>query len=172
MRVLFLDVDGVLHPLPTCTTTRMLHGKPAGHIVSGEPFVWLALLARALEHDRDVALVVHSTCRLMTTPAELEKLFGQAGLHLLGCTPPGDRWDWISFVLTMNPGIADYCVLDNSMNNFPNPPPPHLIVCDPGRGVSDGRVVSQLKRWLQATAPKATPHGRRSTGAGRGLGSR
>ena len=144
MRALFLDFDGVLHPLVSDTYSS---DEPVVHAVL---FGWLPRLASVLRDHPDVGIVVHSTWRRTHNLEELRELLGPLGSRVLGVAPEGARHASITAWLAQNPRITDYRILDDDCVEFPEPPPAELIRCHPGRGLTEDRVLLALKEWLGA----------------------
>ncbi len=142
-RALFLDFDGVLHPTTDGSSTDE-------SLVRVAHFGWLPLLASALEPHREVQVVVHSTWRYTHDVDELRELLGVLGNRVVGATPRGSRYESILWWLHLNPQFTAYRVLDDDASEFPAPSPPELILCNPAKGVSEERVLTALKAWLQA----------------------
>ena len=136
-RILFLDVDGVLHPGPN-VPTLLTH------------MCWLPQLERLLTGHSDVAVVVHSTWRYRYELAELRELFGNLGARVIDVAPDGERYDsirqWVSW--HQGPGLT-YRILDDEAGEFPIPPPAELILCDTRRGLGDPAVQAKLRDWLR-----------------------
>lgn len=82
MRVLFLDFDGVLHPVPAVPTNRVVNGKPVMRAIQVLPFEWLPVLAQLLRPHPDVRLIVHSSWRLVHTPSRCARDARRTGLPL------------------------------------------------------------------------------------------
>ena len=137
---LFLDFDGVLHP-----TTD---GTNAEGVVRIVHFGWLPLLASVLERHH-VRIVVHSTWRYTYDIDELRALLSVLGPRVIGATPRGPRYESILSWLHLNPQFANYRMLDDDAREFPAPPPPDLILCNPAKGVSEPRVLAALSAWLK-----------------------
>jgi len=140
-RVLFIDIDGVLHP----TVDTASASTPA---LKDTFFGWLPALVSALMLHMDVRIVVHSTWRYMYKIDELQDILESLAPRVLGTTPLGPRYESILWWLQLNPGITNYRILDDDATEFPSPPPPELILCDPTQGVRDQRVLSALNAWL------------------------
>jgi len=141
-RVLFIDIDGVLHP----TGDTAIANEPAS---SDTLFCWLPTLASALMSHADVSIVVHSTWRYMYKIDELRDILESLAPRVLGTTPLGPRYESIQWWLHLNPSFTNYRILDDDASEFPAPPPPELILCDPRQGVRDPRVLSLLTLWLE-----------------------
>ncbi|MDT3680536.1 MAG: HAD domain-containing protein [Burkholderiaceae bacterium] len=136
MRVLFLDFDGVLHPLEQAETSLA-------------QFCWLPVLARALRPYPEVRIVVHSTWRYMYDHDELQLLLGPLGNRFLGATAPGPRFESIRGWLYANAFCSSYRVLDDDESEFPHPLPAEVILCESSNGVSARDVLAALTTWLE-----------------------
>ena len=156
-RVLFVDFDGCLHPLST--------GVASGESSLSTPhFGWLPALTELLHGHEDVAIVIHSTWRYMYDVEELRELLGSLGSRVVGVTPRGPRFDSILWWVYLS-RCKNYRIIDDDAGEFPDPPPPELILCCPLTGVSAPPVRASLKRWLDEAQPqvregdegKATP---------------
>ena len=90
-RLLFIDFDGVLHPLDD------VH-RPDGW------FRWLPVLADLLAPWPDVRLVVHSSWRYDHSDAELRVLLGQLSSRVVGSVPRLPREQAIENFLQANKG--------------------------------------------------------------------
>lgn len=144
-RVLFVDFDGCLHPLSTgvASSESPLHTPHFG---------WLPALAELLHGHEDVAIVVHSTWRYMYDVEELRGLLGSLGTRVVGVTPRGPRFDSVLWWVNLS-RCESYRILDDDAGEFPDPPPPELILCCPLTGVTAPAVHAALKRWLDEAQP-------------------
>ena len=93
-----------------------------------------------------MAIVVHSTWRYTHDVDELKLLLGALGPKVVGATPRGPRYESIQWWLQMNPSFADHRILDDDASEFPTPPPPNLILCNPTTGVAAPVVLAALRR--------------------------
>lgn len=143
-RVVFLDFDGVLHPagLPP-------YDEPPASFVSTGFFGWLPALVQVLRPHPDVAIVVHSTWRYTHDVDELRLLLGTLRPRVVGATPRGPRYESIEWWLHANPLFVSHRILDDDAREFPTPPPPELILCDPTTGVAAPGVLAKLRIWLE-----------------------
>lgn len=148
-RVLFLDIDGVLHPAADAAAP----GGSAMFLEVGQ-FGWLPHLERLLAPHPDVQLVVHSSWRETFRLAELADMLADVGNHRVDVTPPGERYGSILLWLRARPG-ACYLILDDDAREFPAPAPAELVLCSPEKGVSDQAVLLRLERWLNGTSSQA-----------------
>ena len=142
-RALFVDFDGVLHP-----TVLARFDEPPEPLATVF-FGWLPALVEVLRKYPDVAIVVHSTWRYTHDVDELKLLLGALGPKVVGATPRGPRYESIQWWLQMNPSFADHRILDDDASEFPTPPPPELILCNPTTGVAASDVLAALRAWLE-----------------------
>lgn len=143
-RVIFLDFDGVLHatvgPAPTM-----------------RQFVWLPVLLGLLEPHDDVRLVIHASARHNSPEAFLRERLGIPASRWAGVTPPRlSRWPSIQSWLEGNPETNHFRILDDQANEFPDPPPAELILCQERTGVADPGVQGRLIAWLDQTRDSGT----------------
>lgn len=137
MRILFLDIDGVLHPATDDAPVEL--------------FCWFDHLFALLSAQPDVFIVVHSTWRYTHTPQEIGDLLGVLSKNFLGVVPRGQRHEAIQWWLSQNPSVQSYRILDDQPREFGAQPPPELVVCHPLTGVSAPEVLQQLRHWLATT---------------------
>lgn len=140
MRILFLDIDGVLHPLEDSE-------NQAGWLR------WLPTLESLIDTAPDVSVVVHSTWRYMYTDEQLRTLLRGLGHRFVGSTPRAPRAQAIEMVLQANRGVVDsHLVLDDDPREF-NAGRLNLVLCDPQRGLSAPGTQAAIATWLRTTAP-------------------
>lgn len=136
-RALFIDFDGVLH-------------ATVGSSGPTRQFVWLPLLLELLVDQSDLGLVVHASAR-EHSPADFIR--DRLGIPLnlwRGVTPPGlERWPSIEAWLACNRDVTDFLILDDQIEEFPASPPPELILCGAGTGISDPSIRARVRDWLQ-----------------------
>ena len=144
-QILSLDFDGVLHP--TAEGTQR---------VSMPHFGWLPLLERMLGPYPDVMLLVHSTWRHKYDLEELRLLLGNTlGPRVVAAAPAGDsRWLAIQEWADKQTDELNLLIIDDEPGEFPAAMPFLLIVCDPGRGLSDPVVQHSIKQWLDPRSPR------------------
>lgn len=129
--LLFLDFDGVLHP------------------VSGEPFQCLPRLEALLRDNPRIDVVLSTSWRLLHSLDELRAFFTQdLQRRIIGQTPvimqiempyrPYVRHREIREYLRRHTKLAKrrYLILDDDVTSFP-PDCPYLILCDPNRGFDE-----------------------------------
>ena len=137
MRILFTDLDGVVHPGPK-VATGLTH------------FCWLPDLSRMLASWADIRLVIHSTWRHQYDLSELREMLGPLSSRVLDVTVGPGRWGSIEGWLSRNPSVRSFRVLDDEPDEFPHPPPSELILCRADMGISEPAVQVQLRDWLEA----------------------
>jgi hypothetical protein len=137
MRLLSLDLDGVLH-------------RRAVSLAPHARFEWLPHLTRLIEPWPDVRLGVHSTWRYDHTPAELGQLLGPLQHRYVGAAPRGPREDAILWFVHLlgNGAVRNWRVLDDAPSEF-RELRSRLIVCDPNFGISAPDVQTQVRAWLE-----------------------
>jgi len=140
LRIIFLDFDGVLHPLE------------AGHDKAGF-LCWLPLLESLLVNAPDVRLLVHSTWRYMYSDAELATLLGPLSERFLGSTPKVARELAVEMVLQANKGrVRSHLVLDDDCREFTSGRL-NVLFCDSKTGISALNIQAEIASWLRNTAP-------------------
>jgi hypothetical protein len=156
MRGIFLDFDGVLHPVSMIADWRELnvHGADIHHLIEKRDlFRWLPLLEAALDEHPDVVLVVHSGWRSVANNIRMREILGPAlSERFIGVT---------SMEMKRHPGIEDlakrsemreYLIIDDATHEFPEDHPP-LIATDPELGLTEPGVLDRISHWLNQTAP-------------------
>jgi hypothetical protein len=139
-RILFVDIDGVLHPYP-----------PHSGLVR---MCWVPDLAALVLPHADVHVVTHSSWRYDQSVEHLRGLLGELGPRLLGVAPAGQRYEAIKRYVAQSDIVADYRILDDMSDEFPTDPAPReLILCDGRTGIAAPRVRAMLRKWLTSTAP-------------------
>jgi hypothetical protein len=137
-RVLFLDLDGTLHP-PNC------HSR--------DHMVFLPFLAGILRRHDDVKVVISSSWRITTSLEKLRGLFPPDLRHrVVGVTPVlkweggrGHRQKECLAWLSENAPEAAWIALDDEAILFHSG---HVVVCDPLRGLSAPQVRAELEGRL------------------------
>ena len=141
-RVVFVDIDGVLHSYPPHSCLQRM--------------CWVPHIAALVLPHSDVRVVIHSSWRYDYSVELLQALLGELGSRLLGVTPLGPRFESIVAFVSRSDAISDYRIVDDMPDEFPrDPAPPELILCDGRTGVSAPRVRTALRKWLAATLPAA-----------------
>jgi len=136
-RILFVDIDGVLHPYPPHSGLQRM--------------CWVPDLAALVLPRADVYVVVHSSWRYDYPVEHLRSLLGGLGPRLLGVTPAGQRYEAIKTYLAQSDNVADFRILDDMTDEFPRQPAPsELILCDGRTGISAPGVRAMLRAWLNS----------------------
>jgi hypothetical protein len=145
MRVLFLDFDGVLHPISVLRWFEMR--LPLETIIQRAGlFRWTWILNDLLEPYPDVRIIVHSSWRLLHRESVLPNFMGPLGSRFAGSTKGDERWQGIERAVQQN-RLSEFRILDDHPEHFPVGLS-ELIVCDSELGVYDEAVRNQLRAWL------------------------
>jgi len=137
MRVLFLDIDGCLHPYP-----------PRDGL---EQLCWLPVLVRLLEGQDDVKVVVHSSWRLDMPLHFLRHLLAPLGDRFVGVTEGEQRFGSIqTWLHEHRHQVSSFCIVDDMPDEF-DPVPPQLVVCPGCDGITSRRAQKKLRHWLRST---------------------
>lgn len=148
-RVLFLDVDGVLHPGREPGALG-----PSDHYMRVGPFGWVRYLATELEVHPDVEIVVHSSWREVYSLEELQEMLAGFGDRRIDVTPPGARCESIAAWLQAQGGEVRFLVLDDEPGEFLDPGVrAGLVECDRRLGASEVGVLRRVRRWLEGPGP-------------------
>ncbi len=167
MRVLFLDFDGVLHPLGLeLEAGRVINGKPVARPVQVDYFCWLGLLKQLLAGHPDVRIVVHSSWRASHDLAQCQGYFGDMADLVIDVTRADlEKLASIRDWLTHHPQVTQWRALDDAAEEFrlkpvdpdefvdPEAPPdvPEFIECHWQRGITAPDVQAKLQDWLKQT---------------------
>ena len=144
MVILFLDFDGVLHPV--------------GGVQSGERFSRLPMLEALLRETafRDVHIVISSTWREAFPMARLAEAFA-ADLRprILGGTPVLDDYDGdharyaeIRAWLDAHPDVISWVALDDGIGAFPTHQRKNAVFTDPQIGLNE-ESLARLRKMLE-----------------------
>lgn len=139
MRLIFLDFDGVLHPLDE-------------DLPEAKRFCWLPLLENLLEEHTDVHIVIHSTWRYIYADDELRAFLGPLGKRFAGSAPRAPREQSIEMVLQANRLVRYHLALDDAQKEFTGRAV-NLLPLDSRRGISDESARTAIATWLRSTAP-------------------
>ncbi|WP_363320866.1 HAD domain-containing protein [Ramlibacter sp.] len=134
-RLLFLDFDGVLHPVAT---------KPGESL----PFEWVPELSALLSEAPDVMIAVHSSWAERYPLDQMRDFLGPVGCRLIGAVNPGAKSSSILLFLRSRPDVQAWLVIDDEAGEFPPDFPGPVVICDPARGISDLAVQDQIRRWM------------------------
>ena len=155
-RVIFLDIDGVLHP-STAVANFAASGQAIGIYAEANDLMrWNEHLSVILKEHDDVMLVVHSSWRMEFAESEIRALLGPLSGYFQGVTHRDHAGRYNSILqLVERAQFDDYLILDDATREFPDGCA-ELVVCDPLRGVSDPAVQARVRSWLEATCPTIT----------------
>ena len=149
-KVLFLDIDGVLHP-STDVLDFVASGLPLLAYVQSRPYLlrWAPLLAQSL-NDTACQIVVQSSWRNEVTDTELRSLFAASVLaaRMIGSTPRSvAREEGILRVMALMGLPQDnVLILDDAVAEF-HQLSARVAACHPLRGLSDRAVLDAVRRW-------------------------
>jgi hypothetical protein len=142
--VIFLDIDGVLHPAGeawTCPDT----GKTMGDRL----FRWLPVLISYLDKYPEVEVVIHSSWRFCHPT--FEELLSELPLKLRARTVASTgteiagRWQSVQDYISKN-DIENFIILDDEPSAFGyEGRPEQLIPCRGTKGLADPQVQTKLK---------------------------
>lgn len=147
--VLFLDLDGTLHPNGT------VHLLPNGEIDSTGAFVWAAPLLKLLAAFPRVAVVLHSTWRLVWEQDKdlLYLLPPELAGRVVGCTPRSVMGRYQSIeAYRFTKDIKEFAILDDEPAAYPAGLA-ELVVADPEHGISPESVQAALTRAFSNFSP-------------------
>ncbi len=136
--LLFLDIDGVLHPGSGLGDTRLIRANELEIALDGF----------------SVQVVISSSWRFHLQMVEiLEDLPAVLARRVVGATGPAHIGRWaryheIKAWLDRHAPLADWRALDDAVFEFPKPCP-QLIACHPQEGFGP-RQAQELARWLGA----------------------
>jgi hypothetical protein len=141
---LFLDIDGVLHPLGASEFEEV--GREL--IVTGQDLLrWVPILWELIG-EVDVQLVVHSSWRHIYRLDEIVRRFPMPIRdRIFDVTAGAGRYESIvQYVERYR--IDRFAVLDDLPSAFPTRWP-HLIACDPELGINDPLVQDRVRHFLR-----------------------
>ena len=140
---LFLDIDGVLHPM-SATCIDFVDGRM--EVTGEELFRWAPLLWELIE-PYPVTIAIHGSWRHCYRLDEVLRNFPEAmQARVAGMTAGAGRYESIQLWLEHYP-VTRFAVLDDMPAAFPTNWP-HLIVCHPERGIADQTVQERLRKFL------------------------
>ena len=137
-RVLFLDIDGVLHSNDFSDTVTQRDAP--------DTFCWLDHLVEAMKPYPELKLVVHSSWRHnFETDRMLRGTVPTALAELIACCTDRDicsRFASIQAFIEKHQ-VQRWVILDDDVKAFP-PNLPELIRCKPTKGLGDDRTRQDL----------------------------
>jgi hypothetical protein len=147
MRIIFLGVEGVLHPV-SAISKFALEVPLQRAVQKFWLFRWAWILAELLDGHPDVGIVVHSNWRQLATDEELQSFLGPLARRFVGSVPPGSKgWDGICSVVEQNK-LRNFVILDSVPTAFPLAVR-ELIACDAEMGLKAYSVRQQVRAWLR-----------------------
>ncbi len=150
-KVLFLDFDGVLHPLGlTLDPVRTVRGKPVARAAQVSYFCWNAELERLLEGS-SVHVVVHSMWRKSRGALALKQCLGPLAHRFAGQTCAKlNKDDSIQQWLVEQGMPVDFRILDDTPTSFVSPAlVGRLIRCHSQLGVTEESVSRAVAQWVR-----------------------
>lgn len=159
-RVVFLDFDGVLHPVSATAGVRPPLSPE--QIRTGWPgaFVHEEMVASHLRGHDDVGVVVTSSWRSFLDDKAIGDLLPWLEPWYCGTIgmPYRSRGVGVRAWLNAHPQVKQFCILEDQPAFFPGHWPT-LFHCRPMEAFRTGLVFLQLKMWLDESAA----HPRRKT---------
>jgi hypothetical protein len=146
MTLLYLDFDGVLHPLetPALDDDFRLIDNP-------DLFQWTPLLATTLVDFPDVQIVVSSDWRRLFDNGALVRLLGPLGSRFVGVVDiiDQDRSEEIRRDAAARRAKCWLALDDHPTVQVAAQTDPRFIVCDPKLGISEPRILAALRQRLE-----------------------
>lgn len=144
-KVLFLDIDGVLHSLDS--PVDIIYEPTKIRVVGPRLFEFAPILSELLA-GHAVDIVVHSSWRQHMPFDDLCGYFpDDLRARIVGITDPDlSRQESIEAYI-QDFGVTDFAVLDDMHEAWKGRS--ELILCDDNLGIYDFRVQQKLKTWLQ-----------------------
>lgn len=155
MRGLFIDLDGVAHPVTDIADLqrRNVSGPELDAIARERNlFRWLPVLTAALEDHPDVVIAVHSSWRKIASNSQLRDFLGPLAERFIGITDVASARHQGIVDLAARAGINDYKIIDDAVDEFPGGCA-ELVATDPLLGLSQPGVLDGLSSWLDMTRP-------------------
>lgn len=147
LMLIFLDIDGVLHPIPTDDRGILCHLPSFESLLKSRPDLRVVLSSSWREEfDFDTVLVE------MFSEEFRSRVLGVTPVLAPDCTHPHRRWKEIQQWLKAQAYAGPWLALDDNQSEFP-PDCAQVIFCDKATGL-DQRVLARVKTylddWLQA----------------------
>ena len=155
-KLLFLDIDGVMHSVDHVQTSY----TDAGIDYSGERlFEHLPVLGRILDQCPDVSVIISSSWRHIHTMPELQGFFAEWGCRVIGTTTnidapssmPANRFQECR-ALAEQLGVSDWVMVDDQPGIVWGSQTPtreesrRVVWCDPILGLGQALVASAIVR--------------------------
>ena len=152
MHVVFLDLDGVTHPLGIKPTGIVVNGKPLVRATSVDYFCWLPFLVNAVLKAPGVYIVIHSMWRkshsLETIKTKIASRWPDLDLsRIIDSTNPNlskksSIEEWMSKQTRV---VKSFIILDDALE-FEHYD--QWIACESESGLSDIHVQEKIQHWI------------------------
>ena len=148
MNTIFIDFDGVMHPVSAIAGLSPYQLHLEEEMKARNLFCWLPLLEELLREYEDVTLVVHSSWKQYLTNEQMHAILGSLAGRFIGITP-NSKGRYLGILdVVHRAAIVNHLILDDAMHEFPENHP-ELVLTHPAKGLNDKRVLQQVKDWLQ-----------------------
>lgn len=149
-RVLFSDIDGVLHSTALIENVDLagLAAQGADKLLAIGLFGLAQHLENVLVEARadDVMIAVHSSWRgTLWAPAMMRQLLGPLGARFQGMTSAKLPREQSILDLCSRIEVDDHLILDDARHEFREQS--RLIVTNPLSGVTDPEVLARVREW-------------------------
>jgi len=159
MKVIFLDVDGVLNNTQNIKKYRLFLKGKRRLLVDAKPFFYLKKLLKEIkENNLDVKIVISSSWRLGTIPSDWKKLFKHYfnnGEIVIGRTPYLYKDRGIEILklieLAKEKGhvVDDYIILDDDIEDIINHINPKKVMKINRRYGLTGKNIKEILKKLE-----------------------
>ena len=150
MDTLFIDFDGVLHPVTAIDGLTPHHPQLLDVMRSREMFRWVPLLDEVLRPNEDITIAVHSSWRQYLNNAQMHEVLGPLAHRCIGITPPGTGRFHGIIELIERARVDNHLILDDAIDEFPRNLP-ELIATHPLKGINDRDVLDRISDWVTST---------------------
>lgn len=153
-RLLFLDIDGVMHSVDR---VQAVHTSAGTEYTGDRLFEHLPLLGQILDQCPDVSVIISSAWRDVYTLSELQKFFGSWGHRVIGTTLSIDSLDSIPAnrfgecrMVAERLGVSDWVIVDDQPGIVWGSQIPtrelvrKVIWCDPVLGLATPLVATGI----------------------------
>lgn len=140
---IFFDIDGCFHRQGAAK-----FGRNGDLLPSSEPlFTWAEAFLKIIKPYHNVALICHSTLRLMTTEGGIFRMLPPLMQErFLTCTVEVDRYQSI-LKTGKDFGFKEYIIIDDSPGEFPKGLP-NFVECNSYAGMSSEFAQEDLKQIM------------------------
>ena len=160
MNTLFLDFDGVLHPVTAIEGLTPHHPQLLDAMRSRDMFRWVPLLDEILHANEDITIAVHSSWKQYLDNAQLQEVLGPLASRLIGITPRGTGRFHGIIELIERARIDNHIIVDDAIDEFPWNLP-ELVATNPLKGINDREVLDRISDWVgivNSNTPPAPAH--------------